>query len=95
MDPLVQVDLTNDSGYDMWYIFFSPGDSDMWGVDMLGGSDILETGDTLSLFVQADERVDRYDILGVDEDEDSYGFSVEISNQQSQYQYLIELTDLM
>ena len=95
MDQLARVDLTNDSGYDMWYIFFSPGDSEMWGVDMLGGTEILGDGETLSLFVQVDDAADRYDVLGVDEDEDLYGFSVEVSNEQTAIEYLIELTDVM
>ena len=94
LDQFGQVDLINDTGYDMWYIFFSPGDSQMWGIDMLGGTAILETGETLSLFVQVSSDADQYDFLGVDEDEDLYSFSVELSDARDRFEYLIEITDL-
>ena len=94
LPPLASVDLVNESGYDMWYVFFSPGDSRMWGIDMLDDETILETGETLSLFVPVAPEPMRYDFEGVDEDEDVYQFSVEISGNQSEYTWPIELSDL-
>ncbi|MFW5685747.1 MAG: hypothetical protein ACOC0O_03750 [Spirochaetota bacterium] len=91
---LATVNLVNESGYDMWYVFFSPGDSSMWGIDMLDDETILETGETLSLFVPVSSNTTRYDFQSVDEDEDVYMFSVELSNAQSEYAWAIELSDL-
>jgi hypothetical protein len=91
---LATVELTNETGYDMWYVFLSPGDSMMWGVDMLDDETILETGDTLSLFVPVTSDATRYDFLGVDEDEDTYQFYIEISNARSEYGVPIEISDL-
>jgi hypothetical protein len=94
MPTLAEVNLTNDSGYDMWYVFFSPGDSMMWGVDMLDDETILFDGDTLSLYVPVSDNETRYDFQGVDEDEDVYEFWVELSDRQESYNFLIELSDL-
>ncbi|MFW5685854.1 MAG: hypothetical protein ACOC0O_04295 [Spirochaetota bacterium] len=94
LPDLATVDLVNDTGYDMWYIFFSPGDSTMWGVDMLDDETILEDGETLSLFVPVSEDVARYDFGGVDEDEDFYTFWVELSDASLDYTWAIELSDL-
>jgi hypothetical protein len=94
MPDLAEVELTNDSGYDMWYIFFSPGDSSMWGVDMLDDETILFDGETLSLYVPVSSTTTRYDFQGVDVDEDVYEFWVEISNRQENYSFMIELSDL-
>ena len=91
---LAEVNLTNDTGYEMWYIFFSPGDSMMWGVDMLDDETILFDGDSLNLYVPVSSDATRYDFQGVDEDEDVYEFWVELSDQQESYSFLIELSDL-
>ena len=94
MPDLAELELTNDTGYDMWYVFLSPGDSSMWGVDMLDDETILFDGESLSLFVPVSREVVRYDFQGVDEDEDVYEFWVELSNRQDEYSFLIELSDL-
>jgi len=94
MPELTTLDLTNETGYDMWYVFLSPGDSMMWGVDMLDDETILATGDSLSLFVPVSDDAARYDFLGVDEDEDTYQFYIELSNARSNYSVPIEISDL-
>ena len=94
MPDLAEVELTNVTGYDMWYVFFSPGDSSMWGVDMLDDETILFDGESLSLYVPVSRDATRYDFQGVDEDEDVYEFWVELSNRQEYYDFLIELSDL-
>ena len=38
---LEEVTIINDTGYDIWYIFISPSDSDMWGIDHLDDETIL------------------------------------------------------
>ena len=94
MPQLAEVTLTNTTGYDMWYIFFSPGDSSMWGVDMLDDETILFDTESLSLYVPVSSVVTRYDFQGVDEDEDVYEFWVELSDRQDSYSFPIELSDL-
>lgn len=94
LPDLAEVDLTNTTGYDMWYIFFSPGDSNMWGVDMLDDETILADGETLSLYVPVSSDTTRYDFQGVDQDTDVYEFWVELSNKRDTYNFSIELSDL-
>ena len=94
MPDLAEVELTNDSGYDMWYVFFSPGDSAMWGVDMLDDETILFDGESLSIYVPVSRQPTPFDFQGIDEDEDIYMFSVEVSNRQDYYSWMIELSDL-
>lgn len=94
MPDLAEVTLTNVTGYDMWYIFFSPGDSMMWGVDMLDDETILSDGESLSLYVPVSSDTTQYDFQGVDEDEDEYSFWVELNNKSAEYEFMIELSDL-
>lgn len=94
LPDLAEVDLTNTTGYDMWYVFFSPGDSNMWGVDMLDDETILTDGETLSLYVPVSSDTTRYDFQGVDQDTDEYEFWVELSNKRDTYSFNIELSDL-
>ena len=91
---LATVNLANESGYDIWYTFFSPGDSRMWGVDMLDDETILEAGEKLNLFVPVGSDPIRYDCGSVDEDEDFYQFTVELSDARTEYTWAIELSDL-
>ena len=91
---LVEVTLENDTGYDIWYLFFSPGDSDMWGVDQLDSSTVLEDGDEISLFLPANSVSTRYDVHAVDEDEDTYTFFVEVDDSDDDWYFTIELSDI-
>jgi hypothetical protein len=94
LPDLAEVSLTNSTGYDMWYVMFSPGDSEMWGIDMLDDETILEAGATLSLFVPVSDTPIRFDVHTVDEDIDSYEFQIELSNARLEYSYAIEPGDL-
>ncbi len=94
LPDLARVDLSNSTEYDMWYVMFSPGDSVMWGIDMLDDETILEAGETLSLFVPVSDEPVRFDVHTVDEDIDTYEFQIEISNARLEYTYAIEPVDL-
>lgn len=89
------VSFVNETGYDIWYVFFSPGDSKMWGIDMLDDETILEPEETLSLYVPVTDVATRYDFHGVDADEDAYEFWVELSDARSEYTYAIEFSDIV
>lgn len=91
---LVEVEIENDTGYDIQYLFFSPGDSAMWGVDQLDESTILRTGQSVSLLLPVESYDVRYDVQAVDEDRDSYTFYVQIDDSRDYYNYSVELSDL-
>lgn len=88
------VTIENGTDYDMWYVFFSPGDSSMWGVDQLDSETILEPGDSFSVLLPVSDESVRYDVRAVDEDEDTYTFYVEIDNDRDNYSFEIEMSDL-
>ena len=94
LPDLATVELRNETGYDVWYVFFSPGDSLTWGIDMLDDETILESGDALSLFVPVGAGPVRYDVLSVDEDLDLYEFTIEISRSNLSYTVPIEPSHL-
>lgn len=89
-----EVSLMNDTPYDMYYVFVSPSDSQMWGIDMLDEFTILEPDDVLSLAIPVSKSQTLFDILAVDEDADRYVFRIELNNQQSSYRWAIEMSYL-
>jgi len=91
---LVTLNLRNDTNYIMNYIFFSPDDSEMWGVDQLDDETVLGPNETLSLLLPAEAKSIRYDVRTVDEDEDTYTFSVNIDTSRSEWTFPIELSDM-
>lgn len=96
LPELATVDFTNDTGYDIWYLFFSPGDSNMWGIDMLDDETILEAGETVSLYVPAAGSTVTYDIQAVDEDQDEYEiWGIEISDASLHYDIVVEFDDIV
>jgi hypothetical protein len=44
----VTLEIINDSGTDIWYVYLSPSTSDLWGDDQLGG-DFIADGERLTL----------------------------------------------
>ena len=88
------VTLENATDYELWYIFFSPGDSNMWGVDQLDEETILEPGEAVSLLLPVSDESVRYDVRAIDEDEDTYTFFVEIDPSKDEHIYSIENSDL-
>jgi hypothetical protein len=88
------VTIENATDYDLWYIFFSPGDSNMWGVDQLDEETILSPGEVYSVLLPISDEVVRYDVRAVDEDQDTYTFFVEIDPEREEHFYSIENSDL-
>jgi len=91
---LVEIVLENETNYDIQYLFFSPGDSIMWGVDQLDESTILQPGESLSVLLPTTRDEVRYDVQAVDEDQDSYTFFVQVDNSLDRYTFGVEPSDL-
>jgi hypothetical protein len=88
------IELANDTDYEIWYLFFSPGDSDMWGVDQLDKDTILYPGESVRLLLPITEEEVRYDVRAVDADEDTYTFYVAVSPDETEQVYSIANSDL-
>lgn len=80
---------------DVYYIFISPSDSEMWGVDYLDETTILETEGYVSFLFPAMEDATSYDLMGVDEDGDEYQFSFDIDTESDELVFAIEISDLV
>ena len=74
------VDITNRTGYTIYYMYVSPEDSKSWEEDVLG-SDVLMNGDTRRVTLTG-YKSPLFDIRLVDEDDDSYTFwNVDVSTR--------------
>lgn len=72
------VDITNQTGYTIMYVYVSPGDARSWEEDVLG-SEVMPSGTSkrISLFGY---RSPIFDVRLVDEDGDTYTFwNVDVS----------------
>ncbi len=78
----VEVEFFNDTDYELYYLFVSPSDSSMWGVDMMDDEQTLEPGDTLNLLALFGEGVTTYDVMAVDYEMDEYQFSFDIDSDE-------------
>lgn len=72
---LVKVTITNDTGFEIYYLFFSPEDSSMWGPDILRSDVTLETGTSYSFYVPVN-ATETYNMMAVDEDNDTYSYDI-------------------
>jgi len=88
------VTISNDTDYEILYLFFSPGDSQMWGVDQLDRETTMTPGESVSVLLPVGDAVVRYDVQAVDEDEDTYTFFVEINPKLEDHAYSIVNSDL-
>jgi hypothetical protein len=78
---LPSVRITNNTGFDVYYVYISPSSSDDWGEDMLG-DDILLDGYSVDIQLGYPlSRVSTYDIYLEDEEGDTYSkYEVKLTN---------------
>ena len=94
LPELVQVTLVNATGYDMWFIFLSPIESPGWGADVLGANSLLLDTQAVTLSVPVPSVPGRFVFHSIDEDEDVYEFSLDLSDRRTSYEWSIKLSDL-
>jgi hypothetical protein len=69
---LPSIRITNNTGYDVYYIYISPSDSEDWGEEFLG-DDVLLDGHSVNIRLDYPlSRAAVYDIRVEDEDGDTY-----------------------
>lgn len=74
------VDITNKTGYTIFYVYVSPDKSDSWEEDVLG-DEVLPDGETRRINLYG-YKSPVFDIKLVDEDDDSYTFwNVDVSER--------------
>jgi hypothetical protein len=89
---MASVTLYNNTGFELYYLFFSPEDSSVWGPDILRSNVTLEDGDSYSFYVPVSSAV-TYNVRAIDEDDDEYVFDLELEpNEEAEYE--IDILDL-
>lgn len=73
-----QMTITNTTDYDMYYLFFSPEDSEHYGVDLLSDTGVLESGEDFSFLIPVFDDTVGYDFMSYDIDDDSYSFYITV-----------------
>lgn len=74
------VDITNETGYTVYYLYVSPEHASSWEEDVLG-SDVMPSGTTRRVTLQG-YKSPLFDIRLIDEDDDTYTFwGVDVSRR--------------
>ena len=74
------VDITNETGYTIYYLYVSPEHASSWEEDVLG-SDVMPSGTTQRVTLQG-YKSPIFDIRLIDEDDDTYTFwGVDVSRR--------------
>jgi len=82
----ITLNVRNDTGYDLHYLFLSPADSAAWGADVLDEETILSKGETLRLLVPASGSPVDYNLMTADEDGDLYQLTVKLNPKKGSEQ---------
>ena len=90
---LVTVYVENET-IEVYYLFISPSDSQMWGVDYLDETTTLESGDEVGFLFPVWDDATEYDLMAVDSDFDTYSFSFDVDYNSDEDTYAIEISDL-
>jgi hypothetical protein len=79
---LPTIRIINDTGYDVYYIYISPSDTDDWGEDFLGDDNILLDGQSVNIRLDYPlSQTDTYDICVEDKDGDTYSkYEIKLTN---------------
>ncbi len=69
---LNEIQFRNKTGNTIYYLFFSPGDSEFWGPDILGSEATFEPGDELNYYVSFSGDSTTFDFKAVDDEGNIY-----------------------
>jgi hypothetical protein len=88
---LTELIITNASDDDIWYLFISPADSLVWGIDILDDETIFATGDSFAVRLPSAANGSSFDLLGMDENNGTLYRSITISNRREEW--FIDITE--
>ncbi|WP_053227986.1 hypothetical protein [Spirochaeta cellobiosiphila] len=90
----LEVNIINDVN-DIYYLFISPSDSEMWGVDFLDENTILETENKVSFVFPLQDATVGYDLLAIDEEGNAYQLYFEVDETSTDMEFHIAKENLM
>lgn len=91
---VANVKVTNKTGKEIFYVFVSPGDSQMWGLDVLDDQTTLAAGDSYELLIPVSSDAVKYDFLGATQEGAMYQFTMKLSDKTKDYAFDVETSDL-
>ncbi len=92
---LATLEVQNNTGKEIEYLFISPSDSDAWGVDLLDAESTLSDGDSHSIVIPIGKDKVTYNLMAADENNDEYVFDVKIDPKKgTSFNVSIEPEDL-
>ena len=92
---LATVHIENSTGFELQYLFVSPGDSDAWGVDLLDAETTVADGDSHSFVLAVGKDKVKYNLMAVDENDDEYQFNMTIDPKaKKEFTWAIEPGDI-
>lgn len=77
-ESLIGLEIINETGYELYFLFVSPSDSEMYGIDFMDSETTLPSGESVNVLLFDSDAEIEYDIQGIDEDDDTYSFSLEL-----------------
>ena len=92
---LFTLEVTNNTGYEIDYLFISPNDSDAWGADLLDEETTLADGDSHSIVIPVGKDKVKYNLMAADEYADEYSFDLTLDPKKGyELSVSIEESDL-
>lgn len=93
-EGLLSLEIMNYTGFELYYLFISPSDSDMYGIDFMDSETTLMPDSSISVLLFHSEEGTEYDIMGEDLEGDTYSFSLTLDPAE-EFQYTeITLDDI-
>jgi len=81
-EPFVAVEFENGTGRAIRELYFTPGDSGIWGVDHLAGGSGLAPGASVTLWLPTPDGAVDFGVRAADDAGASYSFAVAVDDEQ-------------
>jgi len=91
---LATVEVTNNTGYEIEYLFISPEDTDAWGADLLDEETTLSDGDSHSVVIPVGKDKVKYYVMAADENNDEYQFSITLDSKSKNVKFSVDPGDM-
>lgn len=86
-EELIGLEIFNETGLELYYLFMSPSDSEMYGIDFMDSETTLQPGASVSVLLFNSDAEVEYDIQGMDAEDDTFSFSLTL-DPQLEFQYV-------
>jgi hypothetical protein len=92
---LATVEVTNNTGNEIEYLFISAEDTDAWGADLLDEDTTLSDGDSHSVVIPVGKDKVKYYVMAADADNNEYQFSITLdANKTKTYSVSVDPSDM-